>query len=137
MTAFRISRATRAKLEVSEIVVGSAVQPPWLRWDYEKGRIMPVRADSPWAVDLYPDVPFPTINAEKLAIGIGDTPDEAVERGLSHPDIKYRSRLDRAFYELTNELRSLEWCIRMALQRHERGSAPVTRYDDLDDDISF
>lgn len=137
MTAFRITRETRERLERFNVVVGVATQPTWLRWDYMAQKAAPRRADSPWEVKLYPNVPFPTINSESLAVGFGDTPDEAVERALGHPTIRYRSRLDRALFELTNELRMLEWSIRWAIERHQRGMTPRTFSDDLDDDIPF
>lgn len=137
MTAFRITRETRDRLELFGVVVGVATQPSWLRWDYARRAASPRRPDSPWEVKLYPDVKFPTINTKSLAVGFGNTPDEAVLQALGNPTIRYRSRLSRAFFELTNELRMLEWDIRGAIVRHQRGMAPRTFSDDLDDDIPF
>ena len=137
MTAFRITRETRERLELFDVVVGVATQPAWLRWDHMAHKASPRRADSPWEVKLYPNVSFPTINSESLSVGFGNTPDEAVEQALGHPKVRYRSRLDCALFELTNELRVLEWSIRGAIERHQRGMTPRTFSDDLDDDIPF
>lgn len=137
MTAFRITRETRERLAFYGVVVGVATQPAWLRWDYMARRSSPRKADSPWEVKLYRDIPFPTINSESLAVGFGDTPDEAVERALDNPVIRYQSRLPRALWALEAEMRSLEWTIRWVLERHQRGMQPRSFSDDLDDDIPF
>lgn len=137
MTAFRISHQTRERLAFYGVVVGVAIQPSWLRWDYMAEKASARRIDSPWEVKLYPDVEFPTLNSSSLAVGFGDTPDEAVDRALAHPAIRNQSHLNRAIAALEDELGMLTWFIRMTIERHERGLAPRVFSDDEDDDIPF
>ena len=132
MTAFRISRETRDRLELYGLVVGTATQPAFLRWDYMRGRSTPVRPDSPWEVRLYPDVEFPTINGKMLSVGFGPTPDIAVERALDNPDVRNQNRLSRALWLLEAAMRDLEWCIKLRINNPGFSVNPLD-----DDDIPF
>lgn len=135
MTAFRISRETRERLDFYGVVVGTALQPAWLRWDYMREAARPRKPDSPWEVVIYPDVPFPTLNARSLSTGFGDTPDEAVDRALRHPEVRLQGRLERALWYLQAEMGILTWTLKNQINRIERPSWAFS--DDLDDDIPF
>lgn len=140
MTAFRISRETRERLQFYGVVVGWAIQPTWLRWDYIKQAASAKKADSPWEIAIFADVPFPTLNTEELARGFGNTPDEAIERALSHPSVRYaRPGLARALWLLDAEINNLVYSTRAVRWKIERPEQPRSSYiyDDLDDDIPF
>lgn len=143
MTAFRISQPIREKLELFDVVVGTATQPAWLRWNYAKDAANPKTETSPWEIQLYPNVPFPAINAKPLATGFGATPDLAVESALSSPAVRYRqdSGLFTALYRLEVEVSALNWS---SLILRNRLNAPAPRtyrgsWDDEfdEDDIPF
>lgn len=136
MTAFRISLESRQRLEMFDVVVGTATQPTWLRRNYGKEGATAKKESSPWEIQLYPDVPFPVLNAKPLATGFGNTPDAAVESALSSPFVRYRSGLFAALYRLEAELGALKWATRSAAFRIE-SPACWSWTDDLDDDIPF
>jgi hypothetical protein len=141
LTAFRISQETRERLKFYGVVVGWAIQPTWLRWDYIKQATSPIKHDSPWEIAIFADVPFPTLNGQELAHGFGATPEEAIERALSHPSIRYgQSGLSRALWLLDAEINNLTYALRAQRFKIERppSDRPAYHYtDDLDDDIPF
>lgn len=142
MTAFRISQPIREKLELFDVVVGTATQPAWLRWNYAKDAANPKTETSPWEIQLYPNVPFPAINAKPLATGFGASPDLAVESALSSPAVRYRSGLSAALYQLDAAVGALTWAscvLRHRIDPPQRlpWSSSLQWTDDLDDDIPF
>lgn len=141
MTAFRISQEARDRLELFDVVVGTATQPAWLRWNYAREAADPKTDKSPWEIQLYPNVPFPAINAKPLATGFGATPDAAIESALSSPSVRYRSGLHAALYRLEAELGALTWSCAVKRSRLDPPKLPWSSgyrwTDELDDDIPF